>query len=353
MPTISAQPYSSLVDPTSSAQAFCLRWNNYQSNLTAIFAQLLQNEQFVDVTLSCDGAQIKAHKMILSACSPYFATLFADNPCKHPIIILKDVKFAELKSIIEFMYRGEIDVCQNQIGALLQVAELLKVRGLADVSADQKILVETASPSLTPATETTLQPPPPPPPTPINGSMSPFQPQSDDVVAVETSAAPAVSPPPLTPIGGEAPLSASSLNSSATSPPPSLPFDSAILGIKKEIGADVVALPEPPSNAPPTWNTFVPEFVVMSPTRRKRSNRAFGRGGVDKREPSAEPPKRMDISDDKIETVPESLESKRTVALPAGSSTPPTAQQPGSTVDTLNELIIDEEKVSFFSIFAQ
>lgn len=116
-------------------QLFCLRWNNYQSNLTNVFDQLLQNESFVDVTLACaDGHSVKAHKMVLSACSPYFQSLFFENPCKHPIVILKDIKWAELKAAVEFMYKGEINVCQEQIGPLLKVAESLKIRGLADVS---------------------------------------------------------------------------------------------------------------------------------------------------------------------------------------------------------------------------
>ncbi|XP_052133119.1 protein bric-a-brac 2, partial [Frankliniella occidentalis] len=119
-----------------SPQQFCLRWNNYQSNLTHVFDQLLQNESFVDVTLACEGHSVKAHKMVLSACSPYFQTLFFENPCKHPIVILKDIRWPELKAVVEFMYKGEINVSQEQIGPLLQVAESLKIRGLADVTGE-------------------------------------------------------------------------------------------------------------------------------------------------------------------------------------------------------------------------
>jgi len=71
---------SSVASPSSTSQQFCLRWNNYQTNLTTIFDQLLQNECFVDVTLACDGRSMKAHKMVLSACSPYFQTLLAETP---------------------------------------------------------------------------------------------------------------------------------------------------------------------------------------------------------------------------------------------------------------------------------
>jgi hypothetical protein len=115
-------------------QQYCLRWNNYQNNLTNVFDQLLQNGSFVDVTLACDGHSLKAHKMVLSACSPYFQTLFFENPCKHPIVILKDVRWEELKAVVEFMYRGEINVSQEQLAPLLKVAESLKIRGLADVN---------------------------------------------------------------------------------------------------------------------------------------------------------------------------------------------------------------------------
>lgn len=120
----------------AASQQFCLRWNNYQTNLTCVFDQLLQSESFVDVTLACDGNQIKAHKIVLSACSPYFQSLFFDNPCQHPIIIMRDVKWPELKAIVEFMYKGEINVNQDQISPLLAIAEMLQIRGLAEVNSE-------------------------------------------------------------------------------------------------------------------------------------------------------------------------------------------------------------------------
>lgn len=57
------------------SQRFCLRWNNHQSNLLAVFDQLLTSEAFVDVTLAVEGQMLRAHKMVLSACSPYFQVL--------------------------------------------------------------------------------------------------------------------------------------------------------------------------------------------------------------------------------------------------------------------------------------
>merc|ERR1712008_579540 len=70
---------------------------------------LRDEKSFTDVTLACDGQTCKAHKMVLSACSPYFKALLEENPAKHPIIILKDVPFQHLTAILEFMYAGEVN----------------------------------------------------------------------------------------------------------------------------------------------------------------------------------------------------------------------------------------------------
>jgi len=121
-----------------STQQFCLKWNNHQSNMLSIFDQLLSSEHFVDVTLACDGLSVRAHKMVLSACSPFFQSLFIQNPCKHPIVILKDIRFVDLKALVQFMYRGEVNVSQDQLPTLLKAAETLKIKGLAEVTNDSK-----------------------------------------------------------------------------------------------------------------------------------------------------------------------------------------------------------------------
>ncbi|XP_072931334.1 protein bric-a-brac 1-like isoform X3 [Epargyreus clarus] len=144
-----------------SPQQFCLRWNNYQSNLANCFDQLLQTESFVDVTLACEGQSLKAHKVVLSACSPYFQMLFMENPCRHPIIIMRDIKYCDLKAVVDFMYRGEINVSQDQISALLKVAEMLKIRGLTDVSGDHAVLRPGGVEARTPKRPTSREPEPP------------------------------------------------------------------------------------------------------------------------------------------------------------------------------------------------
>lgn len=75
--------------------------------------------------------------MVLSACSPYFNALFVNHPEKHPIVILKDVPFADMRSLLDFMYRGEVSVDQERLTAFLRVAESLRIKGLTEVNDDK------------------------------------------------------------------------------------------------------------------------------------------------------------------------------------------------------------------------
>lgn len=75
--------------------------------------------------------------MVLSACSPYFQQLFINHPEKHPIVILRDIPYADMKSLLDFMYRGEVSVDQERLSAFLRVAESLRIKGLTEVN-DEK-----------------------------------------------------------------------------------------------------------------------------------------------------------------------------------------------------------------------
>ncbi|XP_050543014.1 transcription factor mef2A isoform X2 [Daktulosphaira vitifoliae] len=145
---------------------YSLRWNNHLVHMMDAIEVLLQNETLVDVTLVCEKTQFKAHKVVLSACSPYFQRLFSETPCKHPVIVLKDLPDWEMRAIIHFMYKGEINVGQEQLPLLLQAAETLQIRGLAHT---ERIPLFVDSPTSSLVTPTEVQPsplpPPPPPPT--------------------------------------------------------------------------------------------------------------------------------------------------------------------------------------------
>ena len=123
-----------------------IRWNNFQVKST--FQELREEKDFMDVTISCDGEQVKAHKVILSACSVTFRNLLKKNPA--PVIdllvrisvnhilknipihyfIVQDVDPRDLTSILDWMYQGEVNIKQDHLNSFLALAEKLRVRGL-------------------------------------------------------------------------------------------------------------------------------------------------------------------------------------------------------------------------------
>ncbi|XP_012340468.1 protein abrupt isoform X2 [Apis florea] len=119
---------------SSGEQQYSLRWNDFHSSILSSFRHLRDEEDFVDVTLACDSSSFTAHKVVLSACSPYFRRLLKANPCQHPIVILRDVASSDMESLLRFMYHGEVHVGQEQLAAFLKTAQMLQVRGLADVN---------------------------------------------------------------------------------------------------------------------------------------------------------------------------------------------------------------------------
>ncbi|XP_036230907.2 protein jim lovell isoform X1 [Bactrocera oleae] len=125
---------------------YSLRWNNHQNHILRAFDALLQTKTLVDVTLVCAETSIHAHKMVLSACSPFFQRVFAETPCKHPVIVLKDFQGWVVQAIVDFMYRGEISVPQERLQTLIQAGESLQVRGLVESSVPEHTPTPAASP---------------------------------------------------------------------------------------------------------------------------------------------------------------------------------------------------------------
>ncbi|ROT78179.1 Broad-complex protein isoform 6 variant 1 [Penaeus vannamei] len=108
-----------------------LRWNNHNTIFTKILTLLREQEAYVDVSLACAGRLYPAHKFVLSTCSEYFKEMFSKNPCKHPIVFMKDVSTKDMEALLDFMYKGEVHVPQSELGSLLRTAEGLQVKGLA------------------------------------------------------------------------------------------------------------------------------------------------------------------------------------------------------------------------------
>ena len=108
-----------------------LNWNKFQETALETFKNLWSSGDFADVTLACaDGQQVRAHKVILSSCSPFFKNMLLQNSHQHPLIYMKGIDFKYLKSLVEFVYSGEVNIEKDNLNMFLDTADELQIAGL-------------------------------------------------------------------------------------------------------------------------------------------------------------------------------------------------------------------------------
>ena len=121
------------------SENFCLKWNDFAENVTTSFGQLHNDKDFSDVTLACgDGPQINAHRIVLTSGSLMFKALLEQNLMEKPVIFMRGVKSDQLTSIVDFLYKGETNIEQDNLNEFLALAEDLQLKGLTQ--AGEKML---------------------------------------------------------------------------------------------------------------------------------------------------------------------------------------------------------------------
>ena len=118
---------------SSDSENFCLKWNDFVANITDSFAHLHKDKDFSDVTLACeDGSQIKSHRIILASGSLVFKNLLETNLMEKPVIFMRGVKSDHLSWIVDFLYKGEVNIDQENLNEFLALAEDLQLKGLTE-----------------------------------------------------------------------------------------------------------------------------------------------------------------------------------------------------------------------------
>ena len=143
-----------------SSEKFCLRWNDFERNISSAFYDFKEEKDFADVTLACADGQVESHKVILAASSPFFKRILKKNPHSHPLIYLKGIKLSDVEAVLNYMYHGEVNVEEANLNTFLMVTEELEVKGLVQDQGKRDLAgggsnMQPQSPSL----KTTLQSP--------------------------------------------------------------------------------------------------------------------------------------------------------------------------------------------------
>ena len=114
------------------SEKFNLNWVEFSEHLQLMVRDLYQEGKYSDVTLvSDDQTQFKAHKIVLSACSPVFKKIIDNNPIQNPLIYLRGIQHYEVESILQFIYFGEAMLYQVRVGEFIKVAKDLEIKDVS------------------------------------------------------------------------------------------------------------------------------------------------------------------------------------------------------------------------------
>ena len=112
-------------------EKFCLKWNEYPSNVIKSFNSLRHETELSDVTLvGDDHIQIFSHKVVLSSSSSYFREIFIKNKHSHPLLCLTGVDSKDINNILDYIYNGEVKIYQDNLDYFMVVSQRFKLEGL-------------------------------------------------------------------------------------------------------------------------------------------------------------------------------------------------------------------------------
>ena len=131
----------------TTSEKLCLQWNDFQNIVSTAFGDLRNDGDLTDVTLACeDGKQIESHKVVLAATSPFFLDLLKRNKHPHPLIYMKGIKSENLLAMVDFFYRGEANVSQENLEGFLALADEMRLKGLSRLDESEETLESSQFP---------------------------------------------------------------------------------------------------------------------------------------------------------------------------------------------------------------
>ncbi|XP_057305833.1 kelch-like protein 20 [Hydractinia symbiolongicarpus] len=104
-------------------------------NVCEVLNIFRESGELCDVVLYTDeGMKLPAHKVVLSACSPYFRAMFTTNfiEAREPVIYLKHTDGYALRDMIDYFYSGKLTVNCYNVEEIIKLANVLQLKDLIE-----------------------------------------------------------------------------------------------------------------------------------------------------------------------------------------------------------------------------
>ena len=109
---------------------------NHADDLIGSINNLRQQQNLCDVIIYLGDLTLPAHRLVLTACSPYFSNLFSSRgtpPGRSVDVILEGLNPKSVESIIEFFYTCAISVTDDNVWDILPAASTLQAHEIQNV----------------------------------------------------------------------------------------------------------------------------------------------------------------------------------------------------------------------------
>lgn len=92
----------------------------------------LEEELFADVTISVEGREFQLHRLVLSAQSCFFRSMFTSNlkEAHNRVIVLQDVSESVFQLLVDYIYHGTVKLRADELQEIYEVSDMYQLTSL-------------------------------------------------------------------------------------------------------------------------------------------------------------------------------------------------------------------------------
>lgn len=102
------------------------KWKNRSDKITKWFRSHRVDDDTADITLCCAGGQVRCHRFVLAAASPYFDEMFENGNIQDTICFLR-MTIEDLLYVLTFIYDGSVALPNDRVQSFEEAARKFRI----------------------------------------------------------------------------------------------------------------------------------------------------------------------------------------------------------------------------------
>ncbi|CAL4066661.1 unnamed protein product [Meganyctiphanes norvegica] len=121
-------------------------WQNWGEYVGRQLPHFLAGATLTDITITVGPRSVRAHRIILAFFSTFFKKMLEDVCEERPmVLVFPGINFEALEIIVTYMYRGQVNVTTELLPHVIDLAKMLKVKGLIELPAQLDSMISNSN----------------------------------------------------------------------------------------------------------------------------------------------------------------------------------------------------------------